>query len=1136
MSRLLRILLAVAGPVFIGAVAVGQAINSAQIHGTVSDPTGAAIVGAEIKATQIATGLVRTTTSSAEGSYYFPDLPVGAYQLAVTAPGFESYLQKGITLQVSENPKIDVKLKIGAVTQTEEVRADAVMVKTDETSLSQVIDHQRIVDLPLDGRQATDLILLSGAASNTAIPGNDLLSSKNYGNGDVASSVTATISVAGGQQNGNNYLLDGGDHVDKFSNVNMPFPFPDAIQEFSVQTSTLTARYGAHPGSVVNVVTKSGSNSLHGDIFEFLRNDAVNAHHWVAPSITTGPNPNDNALHRNQFGGTLGGPIVRNKVQIFAGYQGTRNFQMQAPTQVVVPTAAALTGDFSTLESTTCLSKARTLKDPSDPTNKKTFAGNQVPTIRFNQQALNVLQSVPVSTDPCGRLTLSIPNTGDEDQGVSRVDWEQSSKNTIFGRYFITDFRDPPIFSGNNLLTTTKAGQFARNQSAVIGDTYTFTSSVIDSTHITANRMAIFRGPAGNVPTPAQLGINVPSPVASALVMSISSYFNVESGTATPGHFNNNSLQVANDLDWMSGKHQLGFGINWVHSQLNELSTFQSNGQFNFGGSGAGASGDGLVDFLLGDVQTFAQGNNEQENWRQNYYGLYGQDTYRARSNLTLSGGLRWEPYLPAQDRYHRGGHFDPVGFATGTVSSIFPNAPAGLFFCGDSQTPCPYVNSHLLNFSPRAGINWDPRGKGRETIRAGYGLFFDSPEEFYFDRFADNSPYGSGISLSRPTGGLTNPYSGQTVPPFPQPLPTAGNPATAFFPKSGVYVNLPLNLRPTYVQQWNLSIDKQFGSNWMVSASYLGNRTNHLWLGYDANAPVFIPGSDCSSSNTAIPTHGAGTSPCSTTGNEQVRRFLNLRNPASGAFFSSISTATDEGNASYNGLLFSVNHRFSQHFTLQSNYTWSHCIDIGAFAGELSSSRLIANPNNFAADRGNCSFDIRHIFNSSLVASSPAIGNRLARTLTGNWQFSTIVGYRTGNHFSALGGTDASVTGIKQDRADIVGDPTTGTCTNGAAVGTPTCWFNTSAFVTNAAGTFGTSGRNILEGPGFLTFNAGVSRQFKIRESQSLMLRFEAFNLLNHPNFANPVNSNPTSSQFGQITSTLGTPRVLQVAGKYIF
>jgi len=1120
---------------------VAQAVSSAQIHGVVTDSTGASVAGAQVRATQTETGMIRTTVSNSEGSFALPNLPVGPYNLEVSASGFQNYVQVGIILQVSQNPKIDIRLKVGTVTQVEEVHGDAVMVNTNETSVSQVIDQQRVVDLPLDGRQATDLILLSGGASNTAIPGNDLLSSKNYGNGNVTSSVTATISVAGGQQNANNYLLDGGDHVDKFSNLNMPFPFPDAIQEFSVQTSTLSARYGEHAGSVVNVVTKSGSNHIHGDIFEFIRNDAVNAHHWIAPGVT--PNPNDNALRRNQFGGTLGGPILRDKLQFFAGYQATRNFQMAAPTQVIIPTAAALNGDFSGMFSAACQSNGK-VKTIKDPVNGTTFAGSQVPTGRFNQQALNILKLVPVSSNPCGTTTLSIPNTGDQNQGVARIDWSQGSKNTVFGRYFISDFADPPVFDGANLLTTTKAGQLARSQSLVLGDTFTISPTMVNSIHATANRMAIFRGPAGNVPNPAALGINVPSPVANDLVVSISNYFNVESGTATAGHFNNNSVHIAEDIDWTKGKHQIAFGFDFIHSQLNELSSFQSDGQFTFSGvSGIGSSGDALVDFMLGSVATFAQGNNEQENWRQSYYGLYAQDSYRIRPNLTLNFGVRWEPYFPAADRYNRGSSFSQAAFAAGTVSTVFPGAPPGLSYCGDPQTPCSYVNSHLGNFSPRVGFNWDPRGRGSETIRAGYGLFYDNPEEFYFDRFADNSPFGSGISLSRPAGGLTNPYQGQTVPPFPLAFPTAGN---AFFPKNGVYINVPTNLRPSYVQQWNLAIDKQFGANWLVSATYFGNRTNHIWLGYDANAPVFIAGSDCAASSTVIPKHGTGTSPCSTTGNEQVRRQLSLLNPTAGAFFSSVSTATDNGNASYNGMLLSLNHRFSHNFTLLANYTYSHCISLGDFGGELSSSRLITNPNNFDADRGNCSFDIRHIVNTSLVANTPRFSSPLARILMNDWQLSGIVGYRTGNHFSALGGTDSSLTGIKQDRADLIGDPNSGNCPNGAPVGSVTCWFNISAFTNAVPGQFGNSTRNMLVGPGFLTFNTGLSRQFKIREGQSLMLRGEAFNLLNHPNFANPGSTNAgtnfttpavaAAKAFGTITTTLGSPRVLQLAAKYIF
>ncbi|HLJ26236.1 MAG TPA: TonB-dependent receptor [Candidatus Angelobacter sp.] len=1116
-----------------------QAVNYAQLHGTVTDPSGAAIVGAHIKAAQTSTGLIRSTTSGPEGNFSLPNLPVGPYTLEVTSQGFQDYLQTGINLEVSQNARLDVSLKVGSVAAVEEVRSDAVMLNTTETSVGEVIDQQRIVDLPLDGRQLTQLLLLSGAATNPILPGQDLLSSKNYGNGNATSQVLATISVAGGQENSNTYLLDGGDHNDKFSNLNIPIPFPDAMQEFSVQTSTLTAQYGEHAGSVVSLVTKSGTNSFHGDIFEFLRNDAVNAHHFDFPNFVTGAsqplNPNDNALRRNQFGGTLGGPIKSDKVLFFLGYQATRNFQMPAPSTVKVPTPQALaSGDFSSLESAACQSngKARTI---TNPFTNKAFTKAQVPTNLFNQQALALLKFVPTSTDPCGNISLAIPDTGDEDQGITRVDWLQSPKNTVFGRYFITDFRDPPVYNGD-LITTTRAGQFSRAQSVVLGDTYTLSPSMVNSVHATGTRVAVFRGPSNTVPNPGALGINVPSPISGALVVSISNYFNVEGGSATPGHFDTNSFQVADDFNWIRGKHQFAFGADWVHAQLNELSTFQSNGQFAFGTGGTGSSGDALVDFLLGDVQSLTQGNPEQENWRQDYYGLYFQDNYRVRHNLTLNGGVRWEPYFPAQDRYHRGSHFDPAAFAAGTTSSVFTNAPPGLFFCGDAQTPCSYVNRHIANFSPRAGFNWDPRGKGRETIRAGYGLFYDNPEEFYFDRFADDSPFGSASIINRPVGGLTNPYQGQKVPGFPLPFPTSAT--NAFFAPGGIFINLPLNLRPTYVQQWNLAVEKQFSHDWLLTASYIGNRANHLWLGYDANAPVFIPGSDCSANSAVVPVHGTGNKPCSTTANEQARRPLFMQNPATGALFSSITQTSDEGNASYNALLVTARHRFSQNFTILANYTWSHCIDLGEFTGELTASRLFADPNNFSADRGNCGFDLRQNFNLSFVAGSPKFGNRLARIVAGNWLLSGIMTYHTGLWFSAVSGNDNSLTGIKQDRADLVAGQNAssgGACPDHFDVGSIGCWFNTAAFAANPAGTFGTSSRDMLNGPGFFDFDMGLGRTFPVRERQSLMVRFEAFNLLNHPNFGLP-NNNQSNGAFGQITTTVGNPRTLQLAAKYIF
>ncbi|MGH9824265.1 MAG: carboxypeptidase regulatory-like domain-containing protein, partial [Blastocatellia bacterium] len=437
-----------------------QAVNFAQIHGRVTDSGGAAINGAQIKLTQTSTGLVRTVKSDSDGGYSLPSLPVGPYELEVAATGFQSYVQKGIILQVGEDPQINITLPVGTVSEKVEVSADAQMVETRETSVSTVIDQRRIVDLPLDGRQATQLVLLSGAAANPSLSNNDLISTKNYANGTGSSSVA--ISVAGGQETSTNYVLDGGDNNDAFSNVNLPFPFPDAIQEFSVQTSTLTARYGLHSGAVVNVVTKSGSNGFHGDAFEFLRNGAVNAKHFFTP-----PGRNDDTLKRNQFGGTLGGPILKDRLLFFGGYQGTRNREAPPTTTVVVPTAAALAGDFSGLESGACQASgaARTIKDPQT---KKPFPNDFVNPNRFNPQALALLKFVPVSSDPCGKLLFGIPTTGDEDQIVGRVDWLHSQKQTIFGRYFYTNFSDPAIFDGKNILTSIKAGQLSRDQSLAI--------------------------------------------------------------------------------------------------------------------------------------------------------------------------------------------------------------------------------------------------------------------------------------------------------------------------------------------------------------------------------------------------------------------------------------------------------------------------------------------------------------------------------------------------------------------------------------------------------------------------------------------------------------------------------------------
>jgi hypothetical protein len=547
----------------------GQAVNNARMHGIVTDPSGAPIANATVEVRQTATGIVRSATTTANGSYVLTDLPVGAYELQVSASGFSAYDQTGIVLQVGENPEINARLRLGQVSSTVEVNAKAALVETDSTQIAEVIDQQRIVNLPLNGRNASQLIFLSGAAAGTptgAVPtGNDLLSSKNYGNGlNTGSGSSQLVSVAGGQVNGTTYLLDGGDNNDAFSNVNLPFPFPDALQEFSVQTSTQTAQYGVHAAGTVNIVTKSGSNQFHGDAFEFLRNYAVNAKNFFF-------NPQaPDTLKRNQFGGTFGGPVARDKLFFFVGYQGTRNRSVPPTSAVQIPNAAMLVGDFSVRESTTCLKKAITLKDP---TTGSTFKGNRVPVAMFQPPAVKLvatyMSELAPFVDQCGNAKVSISRTGDEDQGIGRMDWEINQKNTVFGRYFISDFRDPRTFDPGNILTTNAAGQLSRDQSLTLGETYTITPHTVNSVRATATRLAIARGNVPGMINPRTLGVtanggNFPIGVSGALVLSVTSGFAVESGTSAPGHFNNNALQVADDVNMARGQHNLSFGVDWI--------------------------------------------------------------------------------------------------------------------------------------------------------------------------------------------------------------------------------------------------------------------------------------------------------------------------------------------------------------------------------------------------------------------------------------------------------------------------------------------------------------------------------------------------------------------------------------------
>jgi hypothetical protein len=1023
---------------------------------------------------------------------------VGPYNLEVHAGGFQAYVQTGIVLQVSNNVTINIVLRLGQVSQQVQVSANASMVQTNTSSVSQVVDQARIVDLPLNGRIATSLVMLAGAANDTSPVYSDLTGSKNYFSAD-------SISVAGGQADGTNYLLDGAEQMDAFSWVNMPYPFPDAIQEFSVQTSSLSARYGFQGGATVNAVTKSGTNQFHGDAFEFVRNGAFDARDFYAATQDT--------LRRNQFGGTIGGPIKKDKIFGFFGYQGTRIRTAPPSSITYVPTPAVLSGDFSALGSAACQSSGIP-KTFTNPATGQPFANNQVNPALFNSVALKLLKYVPTSSNPCGELTYAIPTPQGEDQYIGRVDWNQSARNNVSGRYFYANYTSPAIFN-NDLLLTTQRGVLDRSQSAILEDTYSISPTTLNSAHVAWTRLAITRGPAANFINLADVGSQIYSPVPNFMDFTINGYFGAGCGTCAPVTLDGNSMQASDDVDMMKGRHHISFGGEWLHYQFNYKNIYESNGSLTFNGQ---ASGNALLDFMLGLPNTFAQGTEDFYFGRQYYFGPYVDDNIQVSRRLNLNVGLRWEPYLPTNEKFGHMDHFDQAAFLAGKKSGIYPNAPAGLFFPGDPGIPTRgFTYSRLTDFAPRVGLGWQPNGNGRQVIRAGFGVFYNVMPTAYSEDQNQGAPWASEVNLTSPPGGLTNPWLG-----FPGGNPFPTPPGKLTFVPEGAYFNYPLDAFATSVDVWNLTYQRQLANNWAVTASYVGNKTTHIWTGEDVNPGIYIPG-NCVAGQYGLSQPG----PCSTTSNTNQRRLLYLQNPIEGAFYSDIYQADDGANAEYDAFLVKAEHRFTNSYTILANYTYSHCISEADFGGDLGGANT-EQPFNRNADRGNCAFDLRHIFNLSFVALSPHFAGVWTNRLLGNWQLAPIISIHSGNWFEPLTGLDNSLTGIGNDRPNVIGNPYMRSTTGSLQ------WLNPSAFAPNALGTFGNAGMNSLLGPGYFDADVDVSRYFTIHENQKLELRFEFFNMGNNVNFSTPDN-HLQDSTFGQILGDV-SPRILEFALRYTF
>ncbi|PWU03503.1 MAG: TonB-dependent receptor [Terriglobia bacterium] len=1085
----------------------GQGISSAQIQGTVQDASGLAVPGAEIKATQTETGISRTTTTGADGGYVLPNLPVGPYSLEVTKQGFAKYVQTGIVLQVAANPTIDIALKVGAVSEQVSVEANAAMVETQNTAVGQIMENQRILELPLNGRNPADLIQLSGAAVGGSIAGPAYNASSRSFQGVLGGE---GFSVAGGQSSGIAYLLDGTLHNNAYDNLNLPLPFPDALQEFKLETSALTAQNGIHGGATVNAVTKSGTNEFHGDVFEFLRNNKFNATNPFAGRGPDGRRLTD-GLKRNQFGGTIGGPIKKNKLFFFGGWQETLTRITPADTLSFIPTAQMLAGDFTTFASPACnAGRQVNLGAP--------FSGNRIAPSLFSPAALKIVSRLPTTADPCGQIRYTNPLHQNEYQAVGKGDYQVSAKNSLFGRYMATTLTQvPPYALGNNILQTTVGGRDNLAQSVTLGDTHLIGASMVNSFRMAMNRTAIHRTSKDFFSAP-EVGINVFSYMPHYMLLTITGGFALGGGTESESTFRTTTFQLGDDFSWVRGSHQISFGASGARWQSSSQANVRSPGPFTFDGS---ATGLGLADFLVGRPSLYDPAAPNTLFMAQWYLGLYAQDTWKISPRVTLNYGLRWEPWFPQIITNGNIYNFSFDRFTQGNKSAVYKNAPAGLYYPGDPGFPGKSGQYRkMLDFQPRVGIAWDPLGDGKMSIRASYGLFYDFANGQFFINSTIAPPFGDEVRVPSPAGGLDDPWRGV---PGGNPFPIQFNSANALFPFGSPYLTVNYDMPATALHSWNLSIQRQIASNWLVSASYIANETQHLWASTQLNPGVYIPG-NCTAGQYGLTAPGL----CSTTTNLNQRRVLSLLNPAVGQYYGYVDVFDPGGTQSYNGLLVAVQHRLSHGLTISGNYTWSHCI--GDYSQEFTTPNVGSGyqvPNNRRYDRGDCALDRRHNFNMTGVYQLPRFRNGIVRAVVTGWKISPIFRYISGAALTTTTGVDRALNGntATQRPMQLLPDPYAHGFLN---------YLNSRAFTQPALGTLGNMGTYSLRGPGVFQIDTSLARVFRVTERKTLEIRGEAFNL---PNFF--LRNNPTvafsSPTFGTI-NTARDPRIIQLAAKFVF
>src|SRR5436309_74521 len=934
--------------------------NYGTILGTVTDTTGAVLTGAKITVTNTATHLTRETTTEKDGSFRVLSLPIGTYTVTVEKEGFNQEMSNAKTLEINQNLRVDIGLKVGSKTEEVTVEGAAVTVETVCPTLGTSISSRPIVDLPLNGRNMLDLALLQ--------PG--VAPADNPGNGGAASASTA-FSVSGGRNDSTTFILDGGLNNNLLSNGVVCNPNPGTIQEFKIITSNSEAEYGRSAGGVVTVVTKSGTNDFHGSAFEFNRNDAYNANSY----FNNAGGVKRNVLKRNQYGGTFGGPIHKDKLFFFASYQGQREKAVQSTASVTPFTPAEIQCNFSASTHKTSIVNFLNAH-PFFQSNAALRAQGIIDPTKFDPVAKAYIAAglIPVGAGPEILTDLRQDN---RDEVTGKFDWNLSSSDNF--NFLLGRSQNPLLIPGaipGFASNTTNHRQFAN-----IGYTHIFGPTKLNEFRMTAQRNDNLQAvPATQKPKPSALGVQITSDNPTGPTrLTLGSGLTVGYSVQGPTSLIDNTFSYSDTFSWTHGKHTMKFGGSFVPYDNNTLFDFFINGSFGF--STRNGARDTHANFLLGIPNSYTQFPAAPSNIRSKATYAFAQDEWKVFSNLVLSYGLRYEYSTPKLDTAGRSFSIVP-----GQRSTVFPNAPVGLVFPGDAGVPKGSNFPDKNDFAPRFGFAWQPFKSSRTSVRGGIGVFYDilkgednlqfngQPPFFAFASFG----FPSSLVGSGPYTFLTNPFTSTGNPnPFPSKPPDHNvNVTDAFgsFGDAGVFFVDP-NLRTPYTFQYNLSIDQELPARVILHTAYVGSTSHKLTVLADVNP--FDP---------------------KTLSSETPHRILNETPGNTDNSFSFLEEFRNASDANYNSLQVSLRRQTptsipymgSVYFTLA--YTYSHNIDNASGFRNFNSTVPTFSPGFF---RTSSDFDLRHVFAFSGGWDLPF--NRGPRRLVKGWSLYPIVTYRTG-------------------------------------------------------------------------------------------------------------------------------------------